>query len=97
MPQHAFPSYASNPAPTYPESAGRAGHEGVAPLLVSVAQDGLAAKAAILESSGLEERDEAAVDVVESWTFRPAGVGGHTVESPVEVATGFSLLSFARR
>lgn len=91
--RHAAPAYASNPPPIYPESARRAGHEGLAKLLVTVDIYGAASGVRIVQSSGSAALDEAAVSAVEDWTFRPGSVNGQPVETSVEVPIRFSLSS----
>ena len=91
--QHAAPAYASNPPPVYPESARRAGQEGVTILLVTVDRGGSPTHVDVSESSGFMALDEAAVSAVEDWAFRPGTINGQPAETTVEVPIRFSLSS----
>lgn len=91
--QHAAPAYASNPPPVYPESARRAGQEGVTILLVTVDRGGSPTHVDVVESSGFASLDEAAVSAVEDWAFRPGTINGEATETTVEVPIRFSLSS----
>ena len=60
--------------PKYPEMARRWGWEGIAAVRITVAADGRVVNAELLESSGYDALDRAALKVVtESWSFEPPG------------------------
>ena len=60
--------------PEYPELARKWGWQGVVVLRIDVDPEGNVVSAEVLESSGYEILDKAAVDTVESaWGFRPPG------------------------
>lgn len=58
------------PPPRYPIAALRAHREGLVMLDVQLNGDGRVAAAAVADSSGDRELDQAAVDAVRRWTFR---------------------------
>lgn len=60
--------------PEYPELARKWGWQGVVVLRIDVDPDGNVVSAEVLESSGYEILDKAAVDTVKNaWSFRPPG------------------------
>ena len=85
------PSYLRNPAPRYPLEARRNKWEGTALLNVSVDKDGHSSKVNVLQSSGYDILDNAAVKTVGEWKFRPAKMGNMAVESSVQVPIRFEI------
>ena len=67
--------------PRYPESARRAGVQGVTTLRVRVLENGRVAEVIIDQSAGFRDLDVAAMDAVKKWLFEPARQG----KSPVAV------------
>jgi protein TonB len=59
--------------------------------VVSVSAGGSAADVRVQESSGYACLDEAAVDAVKKWQFRPARRGDQAVEGKVEIPIHFVL------
>ena len=92
----ASPDYFRNPPPSYPEPARRRKHEGVVLLRVGVSENGLVTEVQLTKSSGFKELDEAALNAVKRWTFKPGTVLGRPVASQVEVPIRFELKSQAR-
>lgn len=60
-------------------------------LEVSIAADGTVSGAKVIESSGTKELDEAAVEAVKGWTFRPRRERGRDVASTLTVPVKFDL------
>lgn len=81
----------SNPAPAYPRAARLAGHQGRVVLRVVVAASGTVESLHIVESSGVDSLDGAAIRAVRQWRFHPATRGGRAVSDVVEVPVVFRL------
>lgn len=67
--------------PRYPESARRAGVQGVTTLRVRVLENGKVGEVIVDQSAGFRDLDVAAMDAVKKWLFEPARQG----KSPVSV------------
>ena len=86
----ASPAYGSNPQPPYPMAARRMGLEGTVVLRVVVAPDGSPASVVVLQSSGHDVLDAAALETVQKrWRFVPARRNGIPVEDSVQVPIRF--------
>jgi protein TonB len=85
------PEYYKNPKPEYPESARRAHQEGVVWLRVHVTARGKPDRVAVLETSGFDVLDDAAVSAVRGWEFTPAQLGEVLVESEIDFPIQFRL------
>jgi protein TonB len=83
--------YLNNPKPSYPRLSKRMGEQGEVRLRVLVAVDGRVASVQLSRSSGFERLDEAALDSVKQWRFKPATQGGEPLETWVEVPVKFVL------
>ena len=59
------------PAPDYPSSARRRGIEGVVVISVSVLPNGCCADARIVEASGNDALDDAALTAIRKWRYEP--------------------------
>lgn len=81
-----------NPLPRYPAVARRRGIEGTVTLDVLVSAEGLPERVAIARSSGSGLLDEAALEAVRRWRFRPARRGTEAVEGRVTVPVTFRLI-----
>jgi protein TonB len=77
--------------PVYPEEARRRGQEGRVLLRLRIDESGRVRSAEIVESSGHEALDRAAVGAVREWRFLPATVGGVPRPSALRVPVRFSL------
>jgi TonB family protein len=66
-------------APDYPTESRRLGEEGRAVVRIDVATDGRVACATLVESSGFDRLDRAALDGVRRWRFAPATQGGEPI------------------
>ncbi len=70
-----------NPKPDYPAVAKRRGWEGKVILAIEVLTDGTPGKISVVESSGREILDKAAIETVKRWLFEPARRGEAAVIS----------------
>lgn len=84
-------AYLNNPAPPYPIAARHWHLQGKVVLNVEVVETGQCGQVAVLQSSGYEVLDNAAVQTVKSWTFVPARQGGYAVTKWFKVPIIFSL------
>ena len=83
--------YLNNPAPVYPSLSRKRGEQGVVLLRVHVLADGRADQLEVLESSGYERLDDAALRAVKRWQFVPAKLGDEAVAAWVRVPVRFDL------
>lgn len=81
----------SAPAPSYPESARRAGISGTTVVGMTVSTDGSVSSAWVESSSGNGTLDSAAVSAVYSWRFVPAKQNGTPVTANSRVPITFNL------
>lgn len=84
-------AYLNNPKPEYPAFARRMRMEGTVMLKVLVSSQGTTLKVEVLNSSGYEILDKAAVGSVKNWRFSPAKHGDTPVDEWVQVPVAFSL------
>jgi periplasmic protein TonB len=84
-------SYLRNPAPHYPLAARRTGEQGTATVRVLVTAEGLPARVELEKSSGSMHLDNAAIEAVKGWRFKPAQRGTEPVEGWVLVPIVFRL------
>jgi periplasmic protein TonB len=68
-----------NRPPAYPVEAQMRGEHGEVTLLIHVSEDGVTSGVDVLESSGFDVLDQAAVTAVRKWHFRPAIKEGRPV------------------
>lgn len=87
----ARPDYFRNPAPAYPEASRRAGHEGRVLLVVQVSAQGRVDTISVQSSSGHTALDNAAVNTVKKWVFKPAIAAGVPIRSNVKIPIRFEL------
>lgn len=80
-----------NRPPPYPESARRNRQEGVVYLLVTVTAEGRASEVRLHRSSGYPVLDEAALNAVRRYRFKPATMGGFPVASTTIQPIRFNL------
>jgi protein TonB len=85
------PVIVRNPAPRYPEFARRKGWEGRVVVRVSVDANGRPTQTAISKGSGYGVLDQAALQAVKTWRFRPRTLGGVPMAGTVDVPVNFSL------
>jgi protein TonB len=78
--------------PDYPELARRLGQEGTVEMRLSIAPDGTVVDAAVVQSSGSDMLDQAAIAWVKAhWRYQPATHLGAPVASTAEAAVRFDL------
>ena len=83
--------YLNNPKPPYPLVAIRKGYQGKVLLNVEVLADGKPGEVEVLQSSGHDVLDAAAVQTVKTWRFVPAHRFGQAVRQWVHVPIKFEL------
>lgn len=88
-----YAGYLNNPPPTYPSFAQRQGWEGKVILRVRVLSNGKPGSVELKQSSGRKTLDEAALEVVKSWTFAPAKRGNTPIDGWATVPIEFKLAS----
>jgi protein TonB len=77
--------------PRYPESARRAGVQGITTLRVRVLENGRVAEVIVDQSAGFRDLDTAAMDAVKKWLFEPARQGKNPVAVWVLLPVKFEL------
>ncbi len=77
--------------PRYPESARRAGVQGVTTLRVRVLENGRVGEVVVEQSAGFRDLDFAAMDAVKKWLFEPARRGKDAVSVWVMLPVKFEL------
>lgn len=77
--------------PHYPESAKRAGIEGVTKVGILIGEDGRVHNVWVINSSGNQDLDAAAVNAYYKARFAPAKKNGHSVESQGNADVYFNL------
>ena len=75
--------------PVYPEDALAAGIEGVIVLGIVIGEDGSVIETRVLRS--IPELDQAAIDAVSQWQFKPTLLNGEPVEVEMAVTINFTL------
>jgi periplasmic protein TonB len=84
-------SYLNNQYPAYPQMARRMGLQGWVVLNVEVLAEGISGQVAVLQSSGHEVLDNAALRAVKAWRFVPARHAGRSISRWFKVPIKFSL------
>ncbi|HKY08838.1 MAG TPA: energy transducer TonB, partial [Candidatus Binatia bacterium] len=77
--------------PRYPESARRAGAQGITTLRVRVLENGKVGEVQIEQSAGFRDLDLAAMEAVKKWLFEPAKRGKDPVSVWVMLPVKFEL------
>ena len=77
--------------PRYPESARRAGAQGITLLKLRILENGKVGEVHIEKSAGHAELDRAAADAVKRWLFEPARMGKIAVSVWVLLPVKFEL------
>ena len=77
--------------PRYPESARRAGVQGITTLRVRVLENGKVGEVIVDQSAGFRDLDVAAMDAVKKWLFEPARQGKNPVSVWVLLPVKFEL------
>jgi protein TonB len=77
------------PNPVYPPDAIPAGIQGSVQLRVTIGADGLVKRAEVRRS--VPALDQAALDAVKQWTFKPATKEGQPVDVVTDIEMTFTL------
>jgi TonB family protein len=77
--------------PRYPESARRAGAQGVTTLRVRVLENGRVGEVLVEQSAGFRDLDLAAMEAIKKWLFEPARRGKDPVSVWVMLPVKFEL------
>jgi TonB family protein len=77
--------------PRYPESARRAGAQGITTLRVHVLESGKVGEVLVEQSAGFRDLDFAAMEAVKKWLFEPARRGKEPVSVWVMLPVKFEL------
>jgi protein TonB len=77
--------------PVYPPASRRAGEQGTVMVRVLVTERGLPGQLQVLKSSGHPRLDEAALDAIRKWKFKPAKNGATPILSWTRVQVKFEL------
>lgn len=86
------PSFLQPPArPNYPKLAKRRNQQGMVLVEVRLDERGQQRALQIVRSSGVESLDEAALEAVADWHFRPETLDGRAVPSRVQIPIEFAL------
>ena len=85
------PGYASTPQPRYPASAKSRGEQGTVFLKVEILVNGRVGFAEVAESSGYKSLDDAALEAVKRWRFKPAMKGTKAVICLAQIPVRFEL------
>ncbi len=80
-----------NRPPVYPPEAQRYGQQGTVVLMIRVSPMGLAEGAEVVASSGYRSLDQAAVDAVLTWRFRPAIQDGRAIRFEMPMRIVFAM------
>ena len=81
----------NNPAPAYPVQAIRNRWQGVVTLRLQITESGEVAKVDVIQSSGHQVLDRAAVDAVKRWRGKPARRWGRRIASEETLPVRFRL------
>jgi TonB family protein len=83
--------YASTPRAAYPVAAKKAGISGTAILSVNIDEHGNPTSVSKVKSSGNADLDEAAMQTVKRWRFRPAKIDDRAVPARLQIPVRFAL------
>lgn len=78
------------PPPIYPEALKREGGSGVVAVVIVIDEKGAVASAVVAKSSN-SGLNEAAIEAVKKWKFKPAVKDGEKVKMRVTIPISFSL------
>jgi protein TonB len=85
------PKALSTTAPVYPENAKEAKIEGIVVVDTVIDTAGRVRQPKIKATSGNKDLDQAAIDAVSQWTFKPATLDGKPVEVYYTLTIRFAL------
>lgn len=87
----ALPSEVHSPFPAYPPELLARRIQATVVLRLKIATDGSIVEATVHRTSGYEAMDQAAINGVKSWKFRPAMKNGKPIESIVRKPFAFEI------
>lgn len=85
------PAVAGSQVVKYPVTSQRAGEEGVVFIQVYVSESGRVRTARLVRSSGVDRLDNAALESVLAWRFKPAQDSGRTVSGWANVQVSYKV------
>jgi TonB family protein len=80
-----------NLPPIYPRVSKRLGEEGVVRVRLDISSAGTTTHATIIQTSGFDRLDKAALKAVKNWRFKPAIKGGRPVETSIDIPVRFTI------
>lgn len=80
---------ADTPKPDYPIELACAGISGTTVLAVTIGVHGKPTQVTLVQGSGNERLDKAAMDRVPAWKFKPASRNGQPVSQTIQVPVSF--------
>lgn len=83
--------YLNNPYPKYPKLSLRCKEVGTVWLTLTVTAEGFAKDVRVKQTSGYARLDNAALEAVKRWRFRPARRDGQAVDTEYELPIHFKL------
>lgn len=83
--------YLNNPAPIYPAMSQRLGEQGKVVVRVLISKDGSARQGEVLQSSGFDRLDQAALRAVMGWRYVPGQRAGVPQDMWFNVPINFAL------
>lgn len=87
----AKPDYLKNPPPQYPNQSRRNREQGVVLLKVNISAQGKVNFIKLKKSSSYYRLDNAAIESVKNWSFKPARFAGIAIESDAIIPVKFVL------
>lgn len=87
------PKPLANAKPPYPREAYRAKLEGQVVLNLEIAEDGSVNAVELLETSGVDSLDQAALKASKDWRYSPAIRSGKPISQWIRIAVKFELKS----
>jgi TonB family protein len=89
-------SYYRNPPPPYPEESRKLKEEGLVMIHAEVDPQGKVNSVILIQSSGFPLLDDAALETVQGWQFKPARMAGIAVSTSVNIPVRFRLKDIGR-
>ena len=80
-----------NSPPIYPRASKRLGEEGVVKVRLDISVVGTTTHATIIQTSGFERLDNAALRAVKNWKFEPATRDGRPIETSIDIPVRFNI------
>ena len=80
-----------NSPPIYPRVSKRLGEEGVVRVRLDISIAGITTHAIIIQTSGFDRLDNAALKAVKNWRFKPATNRGRPVETTIDIPVRFTI------